>query len=325
MPGPFVHRIDPVLAEVGRLYLWWYGLCYALGFLAIHAWLRVNRRRLGLSLSAVYDLSLFFTFGVLLGGRTVEVFFYEWPFYSTHPHLIPAYWLGGMATHGLLLGAVAGTFLFCRTHRLSFLSVADELVIPGAFLLGVGRMGNFIDGQIVGRFTDAWWGVQFPDADGFRHPVVLYDGVKNLLLIPLLLAVRRRRLVPGMVMAHFVFWYGFLRIFVDIFREYPTRLLGIGTGQSLNLVMALLGGAMLVWLPRRSRDTAATGEPQPAQSSPGHALWLKQAVFGFLLVLSLTMPSDWTQDIPARYGRRHPGLRYAALYPRIRTAKAAKE
>ena len=70
--------------------------------------------------------------------------------------------------------------------------------IPGAFLLGIGRIGNFIDGQIVGRVTDVWWAVKFPDAEGFRHPVVLYDGAKNLLLIPLLLWSRRReRRVAG--------------------------------------------------------------------------------------------------------------------------------
>ena len=99
--------------------------------------------------------------------------------------LIPAYWLGGMATHGLLIGAAAGTWIFARWHRLSFLRLADALVIPGAFLMGVGRIGNFIDGQIVGSLTDVPWAVKFPDAEGFRHPVVLYDGLKNLTLDPI--------------------------------------------------------------------------------------------------------------------------------------------
>ena len=174
-------------------------------FLEIYIWLRRAGQRLGLSLDEIYSLSLFFVLGVLVGGRFVEVAFYEWPFYRLHPWLIPAYWLGGMATQGLLLGAVSGTWLYCRLYRKSFLAISNELVIPGAFLLGVGRIGNFIDGQIVGSVTDVCWGVKFPDADGFRHPVVLYDGLKNLLLIPLLLWIRGRRPAPGVVMAHFIF------------------------------------------------------------------------------------------------------------------------
>jgi phosphatidylglycerol:prolipoprotein diacylglycerol transferase len=193
----------------------------------------------------------------------------------------------------------------------------DVLVIPGAFLMGMGRIGNFIDGQIVGRVTDVCWAVQFPDADGFRHPVVLYDGVKNLLLIPFLLWIRRRKPPVGMLTAHFIFWYGFLRIFVDVFREYPTTLLGVATGQAFNLFMSALGACLFVAFRRRAR-TAEAAFPSPlARPSPAWLLWSKRFGFALVLAFSLTLPSDWTQDIPARYGKRHPGLRYSIIYPRI--------
>ena len=71
--------------------------------------------------------------------------------------------------------------------------------------MGLGRLGNFIDGQIVGAVTEVWWAVQFPDADGFRHPVVLYDGAKNLLLMAYLMRVRRANRTPGATAARFVF------------------------------------------------------------------------------------------------------------------------
>ena len=151
-----------------------------------------------------------------------------------------------MATHGLLIGAAAATGLYAVVKKKSFLALADTMVIPGAFLLGVGRLGNFIDGQIVGSVTDVWWGVKFPYADGFRHPVVLYDGVKNLLLMLFLLHVRRTNPTPGAVAARFVFWYTFPRIFIDLFRDYPTHRLALGTGQTLNLVMAAIGVVLLV-------------------------------------------------------------------------------
>jgi phosphatidylglycerol:prolipoprotein diacylglycerol transferase len=323
MLGPYIHRIDPVLVEVGGICLWWYGLSYTLGFLEIHFWLKRARPRLALSLNEVYSLSLFFIVGVLVGGRFVEVAFYEWPFYRDHLSLIPAYWLGGMSTHGLLLGAVMGTWLFCLVHQRSFLAVADELVIPGAFLLGVGRIGNFIDGQIVGSITDVCWAVKFPDAEGFRHPVVLYDGAKNLLLIPLLLWIRRSRPTSGVVLAHFIFWYGFLRIFVDLFREYPTNLFGIATGQSFNMLMSVLGVGLLAWLSRKPM-TKYQGASQAADvfasSTDPLRLVFKQATLIFVLLFSLTMPSDWTQDIPHRYGKRHSGLHYSFWYPQIESA-----
>ena len=319
MPGPFVHQIDPVITDVAGIYLWWYGLSYSLGFLGVYLWFRRARERLEMTLSDVYGISLYLAVGVLLGGRFVEVVFYEWDYYSHHLWHIPAYWLGGMATHGLLLGGTLGTLLFCWHRGRSFLAIADELVIPAAWIMGVGRLGNFIDGQISGAVTDVWWAVQFPDIDGFRHPVVLYDGLKNLLLIPFLLWIRRTYPYRGVVFAHFVFWYAFLRIIVDLFREYRVDSLGLGTGQIINITMSILGLALLIWFHRRKRPRAhavssATGK---TASEVRVALWMQRLLFGLLVVFCLAMPSDWTQDVPARYGERHPGLKYSVLYPRI--------
>jgi phosphatidylglycerol---prolipoprotein diacylglyceryl transferase len=323
MPAGFVHHIDPILATVGGVHLWWYGLSYALGFLEIFLFLRRHRGRLALTRADVYALTLCIAVGVLVGGRAVEVSFDEWPFYRDHPLLIPAYWLGGMATHGLLAGAAAGAMSYALVYKKPFLELADALVIPGAFLMGVGRIGNFIDGQIVGAVTDVWWGVQFPDVAGFRHPVVLYDGAKNLLLIPYLLWVRRTNPTPGAVAARFVFWYPFLRIFIDLFRDYPTHRLALGTGQTLNIVMAGLGVVLLV----RSR-MRRLGKLTPRRLTPGGSLagppdrpasLLQRGALVFVLLFCLTLPSNWTQDVPARYGTRHPGLEHSWLYPVLDT------
>lgn len=323
MFGPYVHRIDPVLADVAGMHLWWYGLGFALGFLQIHVFLRRGRAGLGLSLREVWSLSLFIVIGVLAGGRLVEVAFDEWPFYRQHPWLIPSYWLGGMATHGLMLGAAAGAGLFALVYKTPFRVLADALVIPGAFLMGVGRIGNFIDGQIVGSVTDAWWAVKFPDADGFRHPVVLYDGAKNFLLMLFLLRVRRTNPTPGATAARFVFWYAFPRIFIDLFRDYPTHRLALGTGQTLNILMAALGVVLLIR--SRMRRLGRLGSGPPATSRPRASLnqaplVSQRIALVCLLVFCLTIPSNWTQDIPARYGKRHPGLQHSWLYPRIDTA-----
>ena len=251
-----------------------------------------------------------------MGGRVIEVAFDEWPFYKRHPLLTPAYWLGGMASHGLLIGAAAGVAVFARWHRKSIRALADAVVIPGASLLGLGRLGNFIDGQIVGSVTDAWWGVKFPDVDGFRHPVVLYDGAKNLLLVPLLVWIRRHSTRDGTTAAHFVFWYAFLRIPIDLCRDYPTHRLGVPTGQTLNIIMSLLGAALIIRAYRRRRcpDVCVVHSADTNLPSP----WLRLALVA-LLVFSLTIPSNWTQDVPRRYGSRHAGLLHSALYPTIDT------
>ena len=317
MVGPFVHRIDPVIASVGGVYLWWYGLSYTLAFIQLLVFLRRHRLALALSERDVWSLTLCVAIGVLVGGRAIQVAFDEWSIYRVAPQFVPAYWLGGMATHGLMLGALAGTLLFSGLRRVPFLALADALVIPGAVLLGLGRLGNFIDGQIVGAVTDVWWAVKFPDAEGFRHPVVLYDGVKNLLLVPYLLHVRRTNPTPGAVAARFVFWYAFLRIFVDLFRDYPTHRLALGTGQTLNLVMAGIGVVLLVRSRMRRLGRLRPSAPVVQMPDTRPPTMLQQAAFVIVLACCLTIPSNWTQDIPARYGARHPGMVHSRLYPAL--------
>jgi phosphatidylglycerol:prolipoprotein diacylglycerol transferase len=322
LAGPYVHRIDPIFGTLLGVHLWWYGLAYTVGFLCAHAFIRGGREELGLSWRAAYDLTLLLAGGVLLGGRLVEVAFYEWPFYRDHLRLIPAVWLGGMSTHGLLFGGLFGVWLFCRLRRRPFLEVTDRLAIAAALILALGRIGNFIDGQIVGDVTAVPWGVRFPDAEGFRHPVVLYDGAKNLLLVPLLAIVARRRPPTGFLTGLFLFLYAFLRIFVDVFREYPTSLLGLATGQLLNLLMSALGIGLVIHALFRLRRKAA-GSANPLPESPSRP-W-QRVSFVLLLLFPLIIPSDWTQDVPARYGKRHPGLTHSLLYPRLGVPQAGGE
>lgn len=323
MPEPgFIHNIDPVIAEMGGLYIWWYGLSYSFGFLGVFFWLRRDRSRISMQISEVYTLSIVLAVGVLTGGRMVEVLFYEWAYYKDHLWHIPALWLGGMSTHGILLGGIISVWLFCRNSRRSFLPVADVLAIAAAYIMAVGRIGNFIDGQIVGSVTDVWWAVKFPDLEGFRHPVVLYDGLKNLLLIPLLLWIRKYKPPRGVVFGHFVLWYGFLRIFIDFFREYRSEFLGFPPGQEFNLFMSLAGLTIITWAYLKSRRNASrtkqvvlTPASGSANSSVGSIAY-KRVLFAVLVMLPAVIPSDWTYDIPNHYGHRHEGMQHSVWYPR---------
>lgn len=317
---PYVHNIDPVIGYVLGVYLWWYGFFFIAGLLTAHLFLRFRRTDLGMSLRSVYTLSLLLAGCVVAGGRLVEVVFYEWPYYRVHLAQIPALWLGGMSTHGLLLGGFVALGLFAWMERRSFLDLTDVIVIPAALIMAFARLANFVDGQIVGGITDVPWAVKFPDADGFRHPVVLYDGLKNLLIVPILLIIRRFEPPRGMQTGIFLLLYAGLRLFVDLFREYPTTLLGLATGQVLNLAMAGIGLVLIiVSFGHGRRSSARTHYPtlgRPAAIETQPRCW-QPTVFALLLASCLVIPSDWTQDVPKRYGKRHAGLAYSSIYPRI--------
>jgi len=315
--GPFVHKIDPVIGEIASIYLWWYGASYTIGLLGAFFWIRRVRASLDYDLRSVYALTIFLSLGVLLGGRIVEVIFYEWSYYRNHLWHIGAIWIGGMSTHGVLLGAAVSVWLFCRSRGKQFLPIADALAIAGAYIMGMGRLGNFIDGQIAGSVTDVCWAVQFPDLEGFRHPVVLYDGIKNLLLVPVLLFIRRRRPPRGVVLGHFILWYGFLRIFVDLFREYRTDLFGLPPGQEFNILMSVVGLALIVWAYRTQGRERVSGPTGKVPTAGREASWLQRSCLALLVAIPLIIPSDWTQDVPERYGARHEGMKHSVIYPRI--------
>jgi phosphatidylglycerol:prolipoprotein diacylglycerol transferase len=310
----FVHNIDPIIVTIGGVHLWWYGLSFTLGFLSLHIFLRRNRDRLGLSLGSVYTLTLIIAIGILIGGRSLVVFNNEWEFYREHLWLIPAIWVGGFASHGLITGGALAVALFSWIYKKPIRPIFDVLAIAACLILGWGRIGNFIDGQIYGSLTDLPLGVKFPEADGFRHAAVLYDGLKNFLLAPLLLWVRSRGVPEGRIAALFVVLYAGLRIPIDTLRDYPISMWGLPTGQTLNFLMLGVGIVLLGINILRNRSHIKTSRPAKDAESP--AGWKKWA-FAVLLLVPLVIPSDATRDIPDRYGKRHPGRVHSWMYPAI--------
>lgn len=257
---PFPH-IDPILIQIGPLAIRWYGLMYLLGFLAAYVLIRRLSRQRGLPLDAnsAADLVFYIAVGVVIGGRLGYVLFYNPAWYLAHPLRALAIWEGGMSFHGGLLGVVAAALLFCRQRRLPVLLTSDILVASAPIGLGLGRLGNFINGELWGRPTDLPWGMVFPDGGTLpRHPSQLYQAaLEGLLLFLLLIWLHRRKANPGVPFFTFFLAYGILRFLVEFARQPDAHLGflwgGATMGQLLSLPMMIFGIVGLLWLKRRGR------------------------------------------------------------------------
>ena len=161
---PFYHNLSPYIVSFGPFAIRWYGLFYISGFLLLYLYMTLLRRKKKLSLSQdqidSYIISLLF--GVVLGARLLYVLFYNPMYYLSHPAEIIAIWHGGLSFHGGLVGALLASYLYCKKHKFSFLALGDIVALPLAFSLFLGRIGNFINGELVGRVTNLPWCFYFP-------------------------------------------------------------------------------------------------------------------------------------------------------------------
>lgn len=238
---------------------------YILGFLAAYFIIRSQAKKRDLEISSELASDLVFTIalGIVLGGRLGYILFYDLSWYLVHPLKILAVWEGGMSFHGGLLGALISSLYIFRKHGLQFLRMADIISQAGPIGLGLGRLGNFINGELYGRVTDVPWGIVFPGSDGMpRHPSQLYEAfLEGLVLFAVVRFVARFKTPAGTVFWTFIGGYGLFRFCVEFFRE-PDRQLGFllggaTMGQLLSLPMFFLGAIMVaVGIVRRGNREA---------------------------------------------------------------------
>ncbi len=255
-------HFDPVIFRIGPLAVRWYGMMYLLGFVAAYFIIRALSRRRGLGLSAegLSDLLFYCVLGVILGGRLGYVLFYNFSYYLSHPLHIFAVWEGGMSFHGGLLGVVVATIVFCRRRGFPLLLTGDILVTAAPIGLGLGRVGNFINGELWGRVTTVPWGMVFPGAGPLpRHPSQLYEAfLEGPVLFLILWALHRHKVREGVPFFSFFLFYGLFRFTVEFFRQ-PDIQLGflwdgwVTMGQILSTPMILFGICGLVWALRREK------------------------------------------------------------------------
>lgn len=247
--------IDPVFLRLGPLEFRWYGLMYILAFVAGYylALAGVKRKRLPLTRDDVADLVFTLALGVILGGRLGYVLFYNAPYYLAYPLRVFAVWEGGMSFHGGLIGVTLAALWFARKKKLGFFRLADLCIPAGPVGLGLGRLGNFINGELYGRPTDVPWGMVFPGGGGVpRHPSQLYEAfLEGPVTFTVLWLWGRKDPPEGVLFWAFIAMYGAFRFLVEFFRE-PDAQIGyllryFSMGQMLSLPMLLLGGTMVWW------------------------------------------------------------------------------
>jgi phosphatidylglycerol:prolipoprotein diacylglycerol transferase len=254
--------IDPVLISIGPFAIRWYALAYILGIVLGWRLMRriVQRPGWRVTPEAVDDLVFYVTLGVILGGRLGYVLFYQPDHYLDRPLELLAVWRGGMSFHGGLIGVLVATWLFARKRNLAFFELTDALAIVTPIGLCLGRIANFINAELWGRFTDVPWGVIFPNA-GLepRHPSQLYEaGLEGVVLFAVMLWAARGAHAPsdnGRLSGIFLVGYALARITVELFREPDLQIGylagGITMGQLLSLPM-LAFGLFLILRARRA-------------------------------------------------------------------------
>jgi phosphatidylglycerol:prolipoprotein diacylglycerol transferase len=248
--------LNPILVQIGPLAIRWYALAYIAGILIgwfyARAIVRSDRLwggRAPLSVADLDDFILWVTLGVILGGRIGYVLFYNFAHFSTHPAEMIEVWKGGMSFPGGFLGCVLAVILFARARGISVLSLGDLTCAVGPIGLFLGRIANFINGELWGRPSDVPWAMLFPGGGPLpRHPSQLYEAVLEglLLAVVLGLAVRGGALKrPGLTIGLFAVGYGGARSFAELFREPDAQLGflwgGLTMGTLLSIPMIVVG------------------------------------------------------------------------------------
>ncbi|TXJ27804.1 MAG: prolipoprotein diacylglyceryl transferase [Afipia sp.] len=269
---------DPVAIAIGPIAIRWYALAYiggiVLGWLYARRIIRSEKLWGGTPPFTVTDFDdfiLWVTLGIILGGRTGYVLFYNLSFFAQHPAEIFKLWTGGMSFHGGFMGCVIAVLLFGWKRNISVLSLGDVTCAVGPIGLLLGRLANFINSELWGRHADASvpWRMVFPNGGPLpRHPSQLYEaGLEGIVLfIVLALLIRGGALKrPGLIIGAFAALYGVARITSEFFREPDPQLGflwgGLTMGMILSVPMIIAGLAFIAaaWRrgPRAAGDAAA--------------------------------------------------------------------
>jgi phosphatidylglycerol:prolipoprotein diacylglycerol transferase len=273
---------NPIAISIGPFAIRWYALAYiggiVLGWIYARALIKNDRLWSGpvpITLPQMDDFILWVTVGIILGGRTGYVLFYNLPFFIQNPAEIFELWKGGMSFHGGFLGCVAAVIWFCRKNDLPILSLGDITTAVGPIGLFLGRIANFVNSELWGRPADPNlpWAMIFPNGGPLpRHPSQLYEaGLEGIVLFTVLAIMIRMGALkrPGLILGSFITLYGCARITGEFFRQPDPQLgflwSGLTMGMLLSVPMIIAGSIIIVMAWRRKFSKHV---PSPDQGTP---------------------------------------------------------
>ena len=235
----YTHNLDPILFSFGFLSIRWYSLSYILGIL-IGWWLGkriinyiLKISKLKFELKEFDDLITYIIISIIIGGRLGYIIFYNLEYYISHPIEIFKVWEGGMSFHGALIGIIFGTCLFASKRKISVFFLLDIIACVAPIGIFLGRIANFINGELIGKTTSVPWGVIFPAVDSLsRHPSQLYEALLEGFVLFFILnrIIFKQSYETGTCSCLFLIFYGIFRIIAEFFREPDVQL-----GYLLNL------------------------------------------------------------------------------------------
>ena len=259
---------NPIAISIGPFAIRWYALAYICGIILGWIYARTilkNEKLWGgpvpITLLQLDDFILWVTVGIILGGRTGYVLFYNLPFFIQNPAEIFELWKGGMSFHGGFMGCVIAVIWFARRNDLPILSLGDITTAVGPIGLFLGRIANFINGELWGRPADPDlpWAMVFPTGGPIpRHPSQLYEATLEGIVLFTVLAIMIRMGAlkrPGLILGSFIMLYGLARITGECFREPDPQLGflwgGLTMGMLLSVPMVIAGAIIIVAAWRR--------------------------------------------------------------------------
>tara|TARA_B100001057_G_scaffold266213_1_gene266410 strand:+ start:1487 stop:2281 length:795 start_codon:yes stop_codon:yes gene_type:complete len=249
----YTHNLEPILIDFGFIAIRWYSLAYLFGII-IGWWLGrkiinqiLKNITLKFNLKEFDDLINYLIVSIIIGGRLGYVIFYNPTYYISNPLDIIKVWEGGMAFHGALIGIIIGTYLFSIKRGVPVFFLLDIIACVSPIGIFLGRIANFINGELIGKVTTVYWGVIFPAIDMLpRHPSQLYEAILEGVVLFLILnkLILSQKYKIGTCSYLFLIYYGIFRIISEFFREpdpqigYLFNLFSMGTLLSFLMIIS---------------------------------------------------------------------------------------
>ena len=243
--------VNPILFSIGGLQIRYYGVLLALAFLFGYIIsLRLIKER-NIDKKKFENFLVTLIISMIIGARLFEVLFYDFNYYFSNPKMILYIWHGGLASHGALIGAVLATWRFSKKEKINFYDITDILVIPVALGAMFVRIGNFINGELVGKITNVSWGVKFDNYEGIRHPVQLYQAFTNFVTFLTLLYARTLKNMPkGFLSWLFMLMFSVFRFITEFYKDLPLdyglHAYGLDLAQYLSILIFIISVVFIV-------------------------------------------------------------------------------